>query len=268
MTASEDALKPLEDGARNHPREDQDHEPPHPGKPQGHGARLAVDEVGHVHGAELVDVLRGLGLQHVQDVVHGDDPHQAALLVHHRQHGEVVVGHEAGHLLLVRVRAHVDHLGVHDLRHPRPGVGHDEVPQGEHPLEAALFVHHVDVVDGLGVGGRPAQEAEDLLHGHPLPHGHVLRGHEAARLVLLVPGQGLHLGPRPRVQEVLEALEVGGVLLPHRLKGVGEVVQGELLQDLPQAPGGRVFRYSACSSGERWERTSAALALGRRVRTT
>jgi hypothetical protein len=96
-------------------------------------------------------------------------------------------------------------------------------------MRRPLLVHHVEVVDGLGVGGGPAQEAEDVLHGHGSPHGHVLRGHEAAGLVFLVLGELLHLGPGLGVQGLLELPGQGRVLLLHRLKGIGQVVQGELL---------------------------------------
>jgi len=51
-----------------------------------------------------VDVLRRLLHGHVGHVVEGDDAHQRAVLVQHRQHGDVVAFHRAHRLLAIVAR--------------------------------------------------------------------------------------------------------------------------------------------------------------------
>ena len=68
--------------------------------------RLQVGRVEGLHAADLLDVLGGLLLHDVDDVVDGDDALHAALGVDDRDRHQVVVGEDLRHRLLVHVLGH------------------------------------------------------------------------------------------------------------------------------------------------------------------
>jgi len=64
---------------------------------------------------EFIDIFGGFFLDDVDDVVHGDDPHQTVGVVHDGDGQQIVVGHNGGYFLLVRMRVHLVHIRLHDL---------------------------------------------------------------------------------------------------------------------------------------------------------
>ena len=65
--------------------------------------------------AERLDVLFGLLLDDVDDVVEGEHADQAVAVVHHRRRDQVVALEHARHLLLVLGGAHPPSVGVHQI---------------------------------------------------------------------------------------------------------------------------------------------------------
>ena len=78
--------------------------------------------------AQRLDVLFGLLLDDVDDVVEGEDADQLVAVVHHRCGNQVVALEHARHLLLVLGRAHPPALGIHQVgQRGRPLVAQQQV---------------------------------------------------------------------------------------------------------------------------------------------
>src|SRR4030066_287705 len=58
--------------------------------------------------AQALDVLGGFLADDVDDVVHGDDPQESAVAVHHGHRHDVVLGDQPGDFLLVGPRRDTD----------------------------------------------------------------------------------------------------------------------------------------------------------------
>jgi hypothetical protein len=135
--------------------------------------------------AESLDVLFGLLLDHVDDVVEGEHPDQPLVLVHHRGCHQIVALEHARHLLLVLGGAHAPAVGVHQLsdRHRPLGAQQPVEPNGAKQLgrlvdhiqfEEAIRQFHglAHVVDGMADGPGRRHGDEFGLHA---PAGRAFR---------------------------------------------------------------------------------------------
>ena len=96
-----------------------------------HGEQVALEVVVLIAGLEGtsgIEVAGGFLLDHVDDVIDGDDAHQPLFPVHHGNGQEVVALDDPRHLLLVGVGGHVDHLPGHHLPEPLGRIGGDQIP--------------------------------------------------------------------------------------------------------------------------------------------
>ena len=89
------------------------------------------------------DVLGGLVLDDVDDVVHGDDADQLVLVVDDRNGQQVVVGHLLGDLLLVGVDAGLDQLRRHDPLERRLRRDQQQSAQRHHAHQVTPLVDDV-----------------------------------------------------------------------------------------------------------------------------
>src|SRR5439155_16000282 len=115
----------------------------------GPEADLRVRLVQLLHAAELVDVLRLLLDQRVDDVVHGDDAEQVAAFVDDRHRQQIVLGDEPGRLLAIRPGADGDgRVPVADLQQRARRIREHQLAQGYRVHETAIHriedVHRVD----------------------------------------------------------------------------------------------------------------------------
>jgi hypothetical protein len=77
--------------------------------------------------AEALDVFGVFLFDNIHHIVNGDHPHQPVLGIHHRQGQQIVTGHQPRHFLLIHLDRGRNNLGVHQIHHPGPGVGGDEL---------------------------------------------------------------------------------------------------------------------------------------------
>ena len=101
-TSASSCSKVSQDRAGVAGRDEQQEQPADPLAYEQQDARQAVRNVERLGPAETLDVLGGLGLEHIGDVVLGDDPEQAVLVVDNRDRQQVPLGQQAGRGLLVR----------------------------------------------------------------------------------------------------------------------------------------------------------------------
>ena len=134
-----------------------------------------------------IQVAGGLLLDHIDDVVDGDDPHQPLLAVDHRHGQKVVALDHARHLFLIGIGADAHHLPGHHIAEPLLRIGRDQVAQRQHAGEVARGVGDVEGVDGLGVAGTAAHDLQGLGGAVKLLEVDELRRHQAARRFRLVP---------------------------------------------------------------------------------
>ena len=129
-------------------------------------------------------------LDHVDDVVEGDDADQPVVGVDHRRRHQVVALEQPRHLLLVVVGAHAAALRVHQLGDRHRALGAQQTVERHGAEEAAVLVDHIELVeafrqvDGLahvvdGLADGPARRHRDELRLHA-PAGGILRIVEAA----------------------------------------------------------------------------------------
>ena len=142
------------------------------------------------HAAERLDVLLGLLLDHVHDVVEGDDADQAVVVVHDRRRDEVVALEQPRHLLLLI--GGVDRTQVlfeQILDRNRP-LGAQQTIERDHAGQPAVGVDHVDLPEAIrkigrlahvvdGLADRPIRPDGDELVLHP-PAGGIFRIVQAA----------------------------------------------------------------------------------------
>ena len=121
---------------------------------------------------------------------------------------------------------------LHDVPDPGPGVGQEELPDGDHPHQDPV-VGDIAGVDGLLVHALPADALEAVGDGGVRPEGDELRGHDGPGAVLGVVEELVDLlaGLGPGV-----AQDAGDHAGGHLLNDVHGVVQVELVQDLPELP--------------------------------
>lgn len=184
-----------------------------------------------------MDVLGRLQLHDVQDVVHRNDPDEPPGVVHYREHRQVVVGNDASHDLLVGVRRDRHHIRVHDVPDQDGGGRDDQLPEGEYAQEAAGLVHHVQVVDRLGVGTRLPQVFEDSSHRHGGFDGDIGGRHQPAGLLLLVARELLDDRSRLWLQQRTDRGRLVRCCCVQVLEHVGEVVRVQLLEGDPGVTG-------------------------------
>jgi len=173
----------------------------------------------------------------VEHVFVRDDAHQTFFVVHHGKHREFVLLHDVGDFFLVGEHVHGNDVGVHDVPDAHLGHGGDEVPDVHHPHQMVLLVHHEEVVGDFDFfRDEGPQRGDGLSNRGLLVQGHVLGGHEAARGVVGILQQGLHVfGFFHLLKELLHqvlgevAQEVGRVLGVHLVQDVGQAFGAQVV---------------------------------------
>ena len=98
-----------------------------------------------------MDVLGGLVLGDVEDVVDGHDPEQDALRVGHRKGDAVVIAEDVDRGFLVVGRLQCDVTLVHQIADRLLGIGEKDLADSQIIDQVPLTVDDVDDVEGLGV---------------------------------------------------------------------------------------------------------------------
>src|SRR4051794_40558486 len=83
--------------------------------------------------------LRRLFLDHVHDVIDGDDALDAVLDVHHGDRRQARLGEHARHLLLLLVLLHGGQLGAHHLVHHALGARGEQLAKRHHAQQVLLL---------------------------------------------------------------------------------------------------------------------------------
>jgi hypothetical protein len=159
------SLEATQRARRQHLADEERHEPAGALLQHAEDADLHVRLLERLHAGELVDVLRLLGDDRIDDVVDGDDAEHVALVVDDRDGEEVVLLDETCDFLAVDERADADRLPhVADVRDATGAVGADQLAQGDDVGEPlAVGLQHEDGIDGLLRAADAAHVEERLL---------------------------------------------------------------------------------------------------------
>ena len=194
--------------------------------PQGEHGGSHIGLLRGGDGGHLLHILRGLLLEHVQDIVHGDDPHEPLPLVGNGQAQQVIAPEQLRRGLLVRLGPDGGDILLHQLPHPLPLRGQDQVPQGCAAQELLRGIHHIAGVHRLLVHAGGADGGDGLSSGHVRIQGHVLHRHNAAGAVLGIAQQVVDRPAGLRVRLAEDAVDHRG---GHILNEVRRVVGGQLI---------------------------------------
>ena len=102
------------------------------------------------HAAERLDVFFRLFLDHVGDVVEGDDADQAVIAVDDRRRHPIVALEQARHFFLILVGTHARPVGLHQLGDGHRALGAQQDVERDGAEEAAGFAHHIELVETVG----------------------------------------------------------------------------------------------------------------------
>ncbi|MGY4294343.1 hypothetical protein ACVWXN_002438 [Bradyrhizobium sp. i1.4.4] len=115
-----------------------------------------------VDAAERLEVFVRLLLDHVHDVVDGDDADQAILGVEHRGRDEIVLAEHARHLLLVLQDGDATAILVGQLGKRDRAAGAEQDVERDRTLPVLVLVHDVDLVEAVGQIRRLAHVVDRL----------------------------------------------------------------------------------------------------------
>ena len=134
-----------------------------PGKP---ALDDGPDRVGEfllaAHAAERLDVLLGLLLDHVDDVVEGDDADQPVVVVDDRRRDQVVALEQARDLLLVVGGAHRPQVLLEQIRDRHRPLGAQQAIERHHAGEPAVGIDHIELPEAVRQIGRLAHVVDGL----------------------------------------------------------------------------------------------------------
>ena len=227
----EGILKAVEDAARDHAADQEDHQPDDSILRQFKDPGLQVGLVTGHHRAHLLEVLGVLLLDDVDDVVNGDDTHQAVLMVHDGDGEQVVPAEEVGDHLLVVGGGNRDEVRVHQIGEDAVVIGEEEGPDRNDTLKLAVLRGDVTGVDRLLVLTDTPDVRDGLLDRHLLLELDELGGHDRTGCELRVEEELVDQGPCLGGGVLEDAVdEVGGQLPEH----VDRVVDHQALHQLLQ----------------------------------
>ena len=216
-----------------------------PGEARRRDLAHAVAEALVADAGEQLGVLVDLLLDHLDDVVDGDDANEALVLVDDRRCHEAVAFELARHRLLVGRRQHDVAVGVHDRIDFDVALGAQQARKVDAAEQVKTGIDDENLRERLRQILGFAREVDDLLHRPERRHGDEVRLHQAARGLLgieQVALQGGALALRHLVEDFLlvvrlEAFEKVGRVVAVELADAAreDVVRqrlGELIADL------------------------------------
>ena len=168
----------------------------------------------------------GGGYDDIDGVIHRHDAQEVIPFVHHRNREEIVLGYEARYFLLSGRRIHLDHIADHEGGRLGIGGSHDEIPEGKDPQEMLFFIHHVEIIDGFGLGLFEADLLDGFLCRGRRWNGHIFRGHDA-------PGGGLGIGE--------QLTDIMGIFLLHEVEELLRLLLREVGQQVRCIIGGHLL---------------------------
>ncbi len=175
-----------------------------------------------LHAAERLDVLFGLLLDHVDDVVEGDHADHAVPRIDHRRCDQVVALEAARHRFLVLGRAHDVALRLHQVGHRHRALGARQPVERHRAEQALIAVDHVELEEPLGQILGFAHVVDRLPDGPGRRHRDEL---------------GLH-PPSGGLFRIVEALRQRDTIARrHLLEDLGLVLLGQVLEDVDRVVG-------------------------------
>ena len=172
--------------------------------------------------AQRLDLLVGLLVDHLDDVVDGDDADQPLVLVDHRRRHQVVAAELAGDLGLIGGREHHRPLLVHDvfdLDVPLAAQQPRDIDRAQH-LEGRIDDEQLGERLRQIIGRRIAHRVDDVADGPVGRGGDEIRLHQAAGGVFRIVEVALDRGAIHGRQPGKDLLLVGGVEILDEVGGV------------------------------------------------
>ena len=196
--------------------------------------------------AEAQHVLGALLHQHVDHIVHRDDAEHPLVGRDHRQRQEVVLGDQAGDLLLIGLGRDRHKLGRHDRADAPLGRGGDHRAQGDHTDELLGRVEHIQVRQALHLRVDQAQMGDHLGGSHLGAHLDELLGHQPPGALRRVLQEQPHLGGIIRLHRRQQILLSLGHIFGQDL---GDIVHGQAIEQVAGLVGRQVLKQFAGGIG-------------------
>ena len=166
-----------------------------PGEARRRDLAHAVAQALVADAGEQLGVLVGLLLDHLDDVVDGDDADEALVLVDDGRRHEAVALELARHLLLVGRRQHLMAVRVHDRVDLDVALGAQQAADVDAAEQMKSRIDDEDLRERLGQIRGVAREVDDLPDRPERRHGHEVGLHQAAGGLLGIEQVALHGGP-------------------------------------------------------------------------
>ena len=225
----------------------QHHQPHHPAA--SHGEQIALEIIVLItglHSASGVEVAGGLLLNHVDDVIDGDDAHQPVFAIDHGQRQKVVALDEPRHLLLIGAGLNPHHITGHHLTDGGLGVGDHQLPQRQDAGQAASRIGDIEGVNGFSRAGLTAHDLQGLGGSGEFLEANELGRHQTTSRFTFVSEQ---LSGHPALigAELLQQIahHLGGQLI----KETHPVIRGHLLHQLEHLTGSHALQQRLLHSG-------------------
>ena len=147
-------------------------------------ARFQIRFVGRRDRVDEGYIFRRLFGNDVERVVYGDDAYEQVFLIDDGNGQKIVFGKRVRNVFLVGQGIRVHEIVLHEIFHALVVRMQEQIFHRHDSQKFFLIVGHVAGIDGLLVDRLRADLFKTLLHGHVLPKGNALGGHDAARAVL------------------------------------------------------------------------------------
>lgn len=165
--------------------ENGDEQPRQTGRKRGDDAG-ALFHFGFCGTGHTINVLAGLILNDVDDIVDGDDAEDVFFVVDDRQREKAVAGHDVGDFFLVVAHIDAGDVLAHDVADEGFRPGDDELTQGKDPDEMVEPVDDVDVVNGFGVWRIEPDDLDGFFGVDENRHDNEFGGHQTTGAVAVV----------------------------------------------------------------------------------
>ena len=212
------------EGGRNH----QEQKPRHSVLVGVKDSRPEIALVGGNDSCHLLDILRGLFLDDIDDVVDGDDTDHTVLVVHDGHSRKVVFLESAGRFFLVGKGVDTDDVLIHHFPDDRIGIENDQIAQGHGSDQDSLLVHNITDINRLGIQSDLADAVNRIADGHVLFEVDILDRHDTSCRILRIPQQMVDILSGLRLRVLEDLLDDVG---RHLLQKVRSIVRHQVIDD-------------------------------------
>ena len=224
----ERTLRACDDGSGKCRRDHQEQEPGHSGFIGLQNTCLKIRPVRRQDSCHLFDILCGLFLDDIDDIIDRDDTDHPVLVVHNRHRGKIVFLESHRGFLLVGRGIDADDVFIHHLADDRVGVCHDQVTQSHCTQQDALGIQNVTDIDRLCIKTDLPDSFNGIPYCHALLEIYILDRHNAAGRILRIAEQMVDVRARIGAGITQNLLDDIG---RHLLEEIGRIIRHQIVDD-------------------------------------